>query len=187
MRSLSKTYRPFWLGITLGSNPITVNTQYEISYTIGLEMTDIGLEMTDFELDKVTVEALPLVRSGTIPLIPDAWKELLDAGMCDEITIPVSTAHDSVVAKYYGRPVGFINFNRYVREGYLWIHLLYVIPSFRSRGVCGLLFRHLIETEKQKGELKKICGGITPQNRAAIEAAKSAGRIHTSSTYTYNL
>ena len=143
--------------------------------------------MTDFELDKVTVEALPLVQSGVIPLIPDAWKELLDAGMCDEITIPVSTAHDSVVAKYYGRPVGFINFNRYVREGYLWIHMAYVIPSWRTRGVYGLLFRHLIETEKQKGGLKKICGGIIPQNRAAIEAAKSVGRIHTSSTYTYTL
>lgn len=33
----------------------------------------------------------------------------------------------------------------------------------------------------------EAAGGITPQNRAAIEAAKSVGRIHTSSTYTYNL
>ena len=55
--------------------------------------------MTDFELDKVTVEALPLAQSGVIPLIPDAWKELLDAGMWDGFTIPVSTAHGSVVAK----------------------------------------------------------------------------------------
>lgn len=143
--------------------------------------------MIDFALDKVTVEVLPLVQSGTIPLIPDAWKELLDAGSCDEITIPVSTAHDSAVARYCGQPVGFINFNRYVREGYLWIHMAYVIPSWRTRGVYGRMFRYLVETEKQKGELKQICGGITPQNRAAIEAAKGVGRVLTSSTYTYNL
>ena len=129
----------------------------------------------------------PIVMSGVLPHVPVAWCELLAKGYVDSITIPVALDHQALTLTLSGELAGFITYSRYVTSGYLWVHLSYVLPSFRRRGIYRQMFEHLVAREKAVGELKQICSGIHVSNVSAIGAAVAAGRKNDFALYQYDL
>jgi GNAT superfamily N-acetyltransferase len=126
--------------------------------------------MMDFEIRHYQVVA----NTPALPLLVKGWAELLAVGHAGDGVL-VCWDHKAIVAFSADLPVGVMSWSDVEWQNQLYVHLAYVEPGFRRRGVHRLMFRALVEKAR---ELKRpvIGGGYVIGNSGSSAVMEAEDR-----------
>jgi GNAT superfamily N-acetyltransferase len=113
-------------------------------------------------------------QTPAVALIARAWPEMLTNGTAAPELIG-NWDHQAIVHFIDGVATGLITYEHVKYRKMLWIHLGYVAPEFRGRGIYRLLWTRLIAIAQKLGAVQ-IQGGTHVGNASMLACAKALGR-----------
>jgi GNAT superfamily N-acetyltransferase len=115
-----------------------------------------------------------LNQTPAIGLIARAWPEMLAQGTAPQELIG-GWDQQAIVALAGDVPVGVITYSHEKWRKLVWIHLGYVVPELRRKGIYRMLWERVVKAA-QKLEAAEIHGGTHVHNTAMLECARRLGR-----------
>jgi len=114
-------------------------------------------------------------RTPAVKLAVRGQLEIIESGHGDEILM-LQWDHNAILGWFDHEPVGVITFShtKWVRQ--LDIHIGYVVPEHRGRGVYRAMWDRLVE-EAQAREALVIWGNTHVDNAVMRATARSLGRV----------
>jgi GNAT superfamily N-acetyltransferase len=113
-------------------------------------------------------------RTPAAPLILRAGAELYAEGLAAPELVG-SWNHLAVVAFAGDVAVGVITYSHEKWRNLIWIHLGYVAPEARRRGLYRLMWDRVVKAAQKLG-VPEIHGGTHVDNKAMLACAESLGR-----------
>ena len=117
--------------------------------------------------------AVNLIAMAQVELLANGYGPRELQGAWDQqalVAIPVASAY-----RHPHQAVGLITYSHEKWRKLIWIHLGYVAPEFRGRGVYRLLWDRLVIAAR-KAKALEIHGGTSVKNSAMLECARKLGR-----------
>lgn len=131
-------------------------------------------------------ESDTLNGSPCIPLCVSGWKELLELGYTDPLSVLLYGDQSVIWAEQNGKVAGVLVWRYYEGTKELWIVFGYVHPHHRKKGLYRLLHERAVEIARAKGAVE-VAGGVNPTNHGMIQVCSRLGRKLQYLTYSMHL
>lgn len=113
-------------------------------------------------------------QTPAIPLIARAWPEILAAGNGVNEGVH-SWDHQAIVCFAGDMPVGVMTYTHEKWRKLVWVHLGYVVPELRRRGIYRLMWERVVKAAQKLGAVE-IQGGTSVGNEPMLAVARRLGR-----------
>lgn len=119
-------------------------------------------------------------QTPAVALLTRGHQELLAQGLAPNELVG-SWEHQAVVAFAGNVPVGVMTYTHEKWRRILWVHMGYVAPEARRRGVYRLMFERVVRAAQKLGAAE-ILGSTHVDNKAMLECYAALGRTRFSVT-----